>query len=286
MPDLNQIEPLHLTGLADYHCHCDYSVDATGTVDEYCRVALHRGLAEICFTTHYDNVPGMQSDDAAIRIDGELKPISPENLAPYVNDVRQAAEKYLPLGLSVKLGLEFGWYEGCEDEVRRVRELYPFEYMLCGIHELDGICFCCPGRYQQCFERFTAEEAAERYSRQVVTAARSGMFDTIAHLDYPRKYGLKVYGESLDRAIMERAKAEMFPTLKASDTCLEINTSAMRRGLNDYFPRIGLINEARRAGVNVYYLGSDAHAPEHVGADFDVAASLAGMTGVGCEETD
>ena len=286
MPDLDNLEPLHQQGLADYHCHCDYSIDAHGAIDEYCRAALSRGLVEVVFTTHYDATPTMTPDDAVIRVSERLVPATPENLKPYVDEVLAAAERYYPLGLSVKLGLEFGWYRGCDDVVGRLRNMYPFEYLLCGIHELDGKCFSCSGCYPKCFPDYTVEQVVERYVTQVEKAARSGLFHTIAHLDYLRKYGEPYYGERLNQLILEQS-GRMFAALRESGTVLEVNTSALRRNSTDYYPRIVLVNAARKAGVDVRYLGSDAHAPEQVGFDFDTAAPLASIsTQAWCEDTD
>jgi len=276
MPDAERpaVEPLHLNGLADYHCHCDYSIDASGSIDDYCRAALTRGLVELCFTTHYDANPDSSDGVSFIRIKGIDKPATPENLAPYVDEVLKAHDKYYPLGLSVKLGLEFGWYAGCNEAIRALRERYPFEYMLCGIHELDNICFCCHDQFEKCFARFSVEEVADKYAAEVTAAAETGLFDTIAHLDYVRKYGLQYYGPKLDEQILSRGAGAMFEALKKSGTALEINTAGMRRPQADYFPRVKLLNLARRAGVSIRYLGSDAHCPEDVGYDFDAAASL------------
>jgi len=200
LSDLNRIERLDFEGLADYHCHCDYSIDASGTIDDYCQAALQRGLSELCFTTHYDAAPSLNAAEAVIRIDGERRPATPDNLAPYVDDVRAAAERYLPQGLSVKLGVEFGWYPGAEEAALRLKERFGFEYTLCGIHELDGLCFCCAHCYEKCFSRFAVQETVDRYVAQIVAAAESRLFNTIAHLDYIRKFGFKYYGADFDAA--------------------------------------------------------------------------------------
>lgn len=276
MPDNERpiIEPLNISGLADYHCHCDFSIDAVGSIDDYCRAALTRGLVELCFTTHYDADPGSDGGASFIRVKGKDKPANPDNLASYVEAVLEAHDKYYPLGLSVKLGLEFGWYAGCEKEVTALRERYPFEYMLCGIHELESVCFCCHDKFEKCFSRYSVEEVVDRYTAEVVTAAESKLFNTIAHLDYVRKYGLGFYGPQLDDLLLTRAAEPIFEALKSSGTALEVNTAGMRRQPADYFPRVKLVNLARRAGVDIRYLGSDAHTPHDVGYDFDTAASL------------
>ena len=56
--------------LSDYHVHPDCSLDATGTIDQYCQRALEMGLEEICFTTHYDMDPVRRDEDPFMRIDG------------------------------------------------------------------------------------------------------------------------------------------------------------------------------------------------------------------------
>jgi len=274
MPDSSPIEPLNTSGLTDYHCHCDYSVDARGTIDEYCEAALRRGLAEICFTTHWDTNPASGGQDNAIRIAGRPMPTVPDNLTPYVDDVLKAREEFAPRGLSVVLGLEFGWYPGCEDSAARLKERFRFDYFLCGIHELDGRCFSCEQCYPKCFPHYSAEQLVDKYVSEIETAARSGLFDCIAHLDYVRKYGETYYGLQLNDLLLERLVERGFPALIAGNTALEVNTSAIRRGFADNFPRVTIVNAARRAGVEVRYLGSDAHAPEQVGYDFDAAASL------------
>jgi histidinol-phosphatase (PHP family) len=277
------IEPLPIDGLSDFHVHCDYSVDATGTIEDYCEAALKRELAEICFTTHFDSNPNSDGFANFIRIKGEKNPATPENLAPYVNDVLAAQDKYYPLGLSVKLGLEFGWYSGCEEKVARLKEWYDFEHLLVGVHEIRNLCFCAASTYETCFAQLTMEQAVEEYYRQVIDAARSGLFAAVAHLDYYRKYGEQVYGKAIHQQYTSYMN-EVFSALRESGTAIEVNTAARRKGLDSFFPSMELINGAKRAGVDVLFLGSDAHAPEQVGYDFEVAAHLVPHAIGGCDD--
>ncbi|MFZ1685591.1 MAG: histidinol-phosphatase [Candidatus Zixiibacteriota bacterium] len=277
------ITPLAIEGLSDHHCHCDYSVDAVGTIDDYCQAALKRNLAEICFTTHYDANPQTIDEAGFISVNGERVRVGIEPLNFYAADVERAREKYYPLGLSVLLGLEFGWYPGCEEEALKVKRSFPFDYFLVGVHEIDDICYCCSDTYEKCFSRFGIEEMAEKYFAQVIDAAKSGVFNTIAHLDYYRKYGEKVYGAKVHQ-IHKPYLEDLFDVLKASGTGIEVNTAARRKGLDSYFPLVETVNLAKRAGVDVLFLGSDAHAPEQVGYDFETASSLVPSSVTGCED--
>ncbi len=273
MPEHGGVIPLAEPGLADYHCHPDYSIDARGTVEEFCEAALKRNLAEICFTTHYDANPLSESGAGFIRVDGKMLPVSPDNLVPYVDHVRRAADHYYPLGLSVKLGIEIGWFPGCEEMVEGLLGRYEFDHVLCGIHELDNICFCCRGSFQKSFSRYSAEEVVESCFSQAISAARSGLFDCLAHLEYYLKYGLEYYGEGI-RDAGRRHFEVLFKALVESGTALEVNTAGIRHGLGEYYPGMAMTNDAGRAGVNVGYLGSDAHRPDQVGFEFEAASAL------------
>lgn len=277
------ITPLPFDNLCDFHVHCDYSIDATGTIEEFCQAALKRGLAEICFTTHFDANP--RSDEFAnhIRVNGEKLPTTVANLAPYVDHVIRAADEFYPYGLSVKLGVEFGWYDGCEEQVVRLKEAYPFDYTLVGIHEVEDQCFCAMSTYEKCLSRFSKEQAVESYVRQVITAARSRLFDTIAHLDYIKKYGEKFYGPTINDQFRTHLP-DLFAALFESKTAIEVNTAARRVGFTSFYPSIEILNEARRAGVHVHFLGSDAHKPEQVGYEFEEVVSLVPNAITHCED--
>lgn len=282
MPDLSALEPLHHRSLPDYHCHCDYSIDAVGSIDDYCQAAIQRGIVELCFTTHFDTNPKARREVNLIRINGEDKEATPDNLAPYVDDVHRAHETYFAMGLQVKLGIEIGYWPGCEEMVSNLRERYGFDHVLCGIHELEGLCLCCKSEYKACFDRYSLDTMLETYYEYATKAAESGVFDAIAHLDYYRKFGLAHYGDDIEKR-HEQFLPDLFAAMTKTHTALEINTSALRRNLKDYFPTVPTLTRAKRAGVEVTFLGSDAHRPEHVGYDFDAAVSLLSRNLTVCE---
>ncbi len=258
--------------LTDYHVHCDYSADAEGSIRQYCRAAIQRGLVEICFTTHYDTNPDSDAIDCFIRIDGVEYRTTPELLARYVEDVQKAHDEYFPQGLMVKLGVEIGWWDGAADVAAELRDMYPLDYVLCGIHDVGDICIC-SRKVDKHLGLISAEELVEEYFREAVRAANTGMFDTIAHLAYYRRYGTRYYGEHIEK-LHEPYLDEFFEACRRSDTGIEINTSAIGHGLDQYYPQLSIVNTAKKAGVRVERLGSDAHRPHQIGLDFDAAAPL------------
>ena len=47
MSDVFEFEPIHFEGVMDYHVHCDYSIDAVGTIDEYCQARSEEHTSEL-----------------------------------------------------------------------------------------------------------------------------------------------------------------------------------------------------------------------------------------------
>ena len=58
--------------MVDFHAHCEYSIDAEGTIDQYAQAALKAGLSHICFTTHCDLDPARLEHDGRVRLGGSI----------------------------------------------------------------------------------------------------------------------------------------------------------------------------------------------------------------------
>jgi histidinol-phosphatase (PHP family) len=59
-----------------------------------------------------------------------------------------------------------------------------------------------------------------------------------------------------------------------------LNTSGLRKPVGEIYPSTLLLSLARERGIPICF-GSDAHRPEEVGADFDVALESAREAGYG-----
>lgn len=257
--------------LADYHIHPNFSVDAEGSIDEFCVAARQKGLSEICFTTHYDTNPDDSEWGRSIRIDGKLMLNSIENFAHYVRAV-EAAQKDSPM--VIKCGVEVGYYPGCEDEIRKLIEIYPIEYKLGAVHEVGYVCICNEESIVKAKGNIPLEKLADDYFALVKQMIESGLFDTVAHLDMYKWYALKYYGD--DVLTIHRGRIEpVFEAMVKYNTGIEINTAALRKGHTEYYPTMEIVNMARKAGVRIAAIGSDAHRPSEVAYDFEAAKMIA-----------
>lgn len=268
--------------LSDRHCHCDFSIDAVGSIAEYCAAAVQKGLRRLTLTTHYDEIPGSTAGVNFMARRGQRVPTSPELLQPYVDDIRRAQEQFAPQGLLVEAGLEFGWYRGCEERVAMLRERFGVVWILVGLHELDAISFASRRDHPACFARYSADGFLERYFEEIAAAAESGVFDAIAHLDYYRKYGSSYYGDALTEASRRPLQAAL-DVMASRQVAAEINTSGLRRRAGDWFPDRTLVEQMIERGVRIASLGSDAHRPEDVGDAFDSVSDWFGTISSGRE---
>jgi histidinol-phosphatase (PHP family) len=258
--------------LADYHVHPDFSFDADGSVDDYCRAAIEKNLAEICFTTHFDTNPMLPERSRAIIIESKARPHSIENMKFYIDAVKKAGEKFYPL--MVKCGIEVGFYPGCEKEVARLFDSYRFDYKLGAVHEVDDFDLCSEEHFREKHSEISLETLVDRYFALVKQTVETGFFDAIAHLDLYKRFGVKYYGEEVSVIHRDRL-GPLFDAMVEFNVGLELNTSGLRRGLGEYYPSMDIVNMARRAGVRIVAIGSDAHRPEQLAYDFDTAASIA-----------
>jgi histidinol-phosphatase (PHP family) len=249
---------------ADYHVHPGYSLDATGSVDQYCRRALELGIKEICFTTHYDSDPFRKNIDPFVQVDGQIVPLSAESVNRYIDDVRGAGEKYSPSGLTVRVGLEVDYALHIEEKLRRELAQFDLDYRLGAVHCLDHIAITASKEAESYFKNRSAAEMLSEYYTVLKQAVQSGLFEVMAHLDIYKKYGLGFYGEE----ILTGHKGLVEPVLelmRENDVGTEINTGVLRKGHKEFCPGLEILGLALEMGVKIVAYGSDAHTVDQLG---------------------
>jgi histidinol-phosphatase (PHP family) len=260
--------------VADKHIHPDYSFDAEGSIDDYCRAAVGIGLLEICFTPHFDADPARIDHEGYMIIDGRKTALSEDAVRHYMDNVRRAFSEYGQMGLTVSGGLEFGYFPGCEKLISELQSKIELDWNLGAVHSVDDLCLCEKEDAKKLFAKYTLEQLADRYFETLDRCVATGLFNCLAHLDIYRRFGLEYYGEEV--MTIHRGRIEkLFETMNKYHVGYELNTSAIRHGHFEYYPHMEIINMARAAGTPLISLGSDAHRPGQLALDFDAAAAVA-----------
>ena len=248
--------------IVDYHTHLrdpdgeiDFSLEA---VERFVECAGERGVDEIGFTEHvYYFV--QTRDFWSIPYQTELCTL---DLDLYAEAVVEAKRR----GLPVKLGLEVDWTGGRADELAAVLAAYPFDYLLCSVHWLDGGFGIDGAVGGGAWEEWPVEEVWSRYVAELSAAAASGSFDVLSHPDLAKIHGVR---GSHDRY------EELAAAVDTAGVAFEISTAGLRKPVAEIYPDPRLL-QLSTAPIT---LASDAHKPQQVGEDFEPAIELARASG-------
>ena len=249
--------------MIDYHIHADYSIDAEGTIEQFCEVAIDRGLKEIAFTTHVDG--DRTGQDHFVMVRGRKVDVKNGRwLEEYESHVRTAAEGFSESGLKVLLGAELDCYPGVEHDLPERFFSTDFDIILGSVHLIDHVAISDGNRAKQILQRYSAQELGSKYFTTLLEAVECGHFDVLAHLDLYKRFGEQHYGDivaDLWRPHIEELAAKM----RKNRIGFEINTSPWRRGGTEAMPGPKLMGALVELGIVTITLGTDAHRPEDVG---------------------
>ena len=244
--------------IVDYHMHLrapDESLEHTvEAVERFADAAAERGIDEIGFSEHVYYFEETRSLWSAPELERCRHP-----LEPYVEAIVEAKRR----GLPVKLGLEVDYVPGREEETREILAPYPWDYLMGSIH------FIGEGRVDSrpsLVERVGVDEGWRRYYDTLGLAARSGLFDTLAHPDLVKMYGQEIAWDW--DAVVD----------SLDGTRLEVSSAGLHKPHGKLYPNPELLAAAKDRGVEIT-LASDAHVPEQVGRDLDRAIEYARAAG-------
>lgn len=240
--------------IIDMHVHSHYSMDSRMTIETICRTAIERGLSGVCVTDHVEHQP---ADIGYGRYDAER----------YFQEIDQARQKF---GHKLKLlcGIEFSephLYPAAFEQYAKL----PYDSIIGSVHYWIG-----SERVEDMVLNRPIEDAFEYYWRAVSQAVSLGGFTILGHVDFPRRF---YKAECYSREIL----SEIFSLAVKNAIALEINTSSVRQGAGGPMPEQPIIEIYRGCGGRQACVGSDAHVPEHIGADLELAFKEAAGCTVG-----
>jgi len=245
--------------MIDCHVHTWRCRHAVGTPEEYVRAGAERGVSVLTFTEHLPLSPAL-----AARVPGADGYAMPEaELSTYMAEVAEAAVLGESLGVEVLCGIEIDAVAVARPYAFEMLDMYDFDVTLGSIHFIDDWAFDDPAR-RDGYDRWDPDELWERYFADVADAARSGVADVMAHVDLVKKFGVRPQ-KATDGMFLDVATA-----LAAVGVAVEVNTAGLRKPCAEIYPGAALLRAFQEAGVPIT-VGSDAHAPDEVGAGAEEA---------------
>lgn len=241
---------------ADYHMHTPLCRHATGEPSEYAAHAVSLGLTEIGMSDHSP----MQEDDFD---DWRMRN---DQLDEYVEKVQKARADYPQL--TIRLALEVDYLPDRTEWIRDLAKRYPWDYFIGSVHYVSGGWDIDSPFKRDLWERCDVDAVWAEYFDRLTQAAASGLFEIMGHADLPKKFG------HLPKRDISPLISRFLEACKSTNTAIELNTAGLRKDCREIYPSRAILEQAHAAGVAITF-GSDAHAPQEVGADLEKAVRLA-----------
>ncbi len=256
--------------LTDYHLHLrqdDLEASAAEhftveNVDRYLAAAEEHGIAELGVSEHvYRFAQALEVWDHPF-----WKEQATDDLDAYADFVRTT---------SLRLGIEADFIPGTEDRMASLLDGRDFDYVVGSVHFLGARAVDHEG-YDVWEAEGDPDRVWSRYFETLTEAARSGLFDILAHPDL-----VKVWGRG--RPVPERDPRFYYePAVEAiaeSGIAVEVSTAGLRKPVGEIYPSRAFAEMCVEVGAE-FALSSDAHAPEQVGYGYEAAMEFLGGLGV------
>jgi histidinol-phosphatase (PHP family) len=257
-PDIDRDLPL------DAHLHTDQSPDSDVPIDVFARLAVERRIDELAITDHVDFDPRGPAYAFTSFADREAV-------------VRAAADRWAAKGVAIRFGAEITYQRAFEAQIRAHLERHRYDFVIGSVHIGPDDPYLA-GRVGSFVAGRSLPEIVRPYFDEVLAAARSGLFDTLGHLDFVKRY-LHPHVTPRDLAAAPELYEPILRTLVDSGMALEVNASGLRQAPRETYPSAAVVARYRELGGRRITAGSDAHRGEHFA--FGLATAYAQVAGAG-----
>lgn len=256
--------------LTDYHVHLrpdDPGTDAArhftaANAERYRAVAQERGIAELGVSEHVHRFT------AALDVWDHpfWRQSARDDLDAYCEWVRSETD--------LRLGIEADFVPGREDRMANLLQAREWDYVVGSVHFLRDLAVDHPD--WDVFSSEDPEKVWRRYFQTLGEAARSGLFDVLAHPDLVKVWGAQRPQPDGDvRRFYELA----IEGIAESGIAVEVSTAGLRKPVGEIYPARAFLELCLQAGCPIA-LSSDAHVPADLGFGYDRALELLGDLGV------
>ena len=258
--------------LTDYHVHLRPDAADTpparyftsGNAERYRTVATERGIAELGVAEHiYRFSQALEVWDHPF-----WRPWAVDDLDDYCAFVREETD--------LRLGIEADFVPGREDRLANLLEARDWDYVVGSVHFVSDMAVDLDDEWDIWRRGESPERVWTRYFEWVAEAARTGLFDIMAHPDL-----VKVHGESRPRpdGDLRRYYEPAVEAFAEAGVAVEVSTAGLRKRVGELYPSRALLEMVVDAGCPIA-LSSDAHEPGQLGFRYEEAVEVLADAGV------
>jgi histidinol-phosphatase (PHP family) len=251
--------------LTDYHVHLrpdsrENTAEryfTSANAEHYRETATERGIAELGVAEH------VYRFSAALDIWDHpfWRRYAVDDLDAYCGFVREETD--------LRLGIEMDFVPAREDRIANVLDGRDLDYVVGSVHFLrdhsvDAEDYSVWGTGE------SAEKVWRRYFETLAEAARSGLYDIMAHPDL-----VKVWGRAapIPEGDLRRYYDPAVQAFADSGVAVEFSTAGWRKPVGEQYPSVPFLEMLVDAGCPIA-LSSDAHTPDQLGFEYERAVEL------------
>jgi histidinol-phosphatase (PHP family) len=258
--------------LTDYHVHLRPDREDTpaaqyftaGNAERYRTVAAERGIEELGVAEHiyrFEQSLGVWDHQF-------WRGWAVDDLDAYCMFVREETD--------LRLGIEADFVPGREDRLENLLESRPWDYVVGSVHFVTEMAVDLDDEWDIWRRGDSPERVWTRYFEWVAEAARSGLFDIMAHPDL-----VKVHGDGRPRPSgdLRRYYEPAVEAFAEAGVAVEMSTAGLRKPVGELYPSRALLEMIVDAGCPIA-LSSDAHVPDQLGFRYEDAVKELEAVGV------
>jgi histidinol-phosphatase (PHP family) len=258
--------------LTDYHVHLrpdepGSTPDAYFTADNaerYRLVASERGIDELGVAEHvYRFAAALDVWDHPL-----WRRFARDDLDAYCAFVREETD--------LRLGIEADFVAGREDRMATLLDGRDWDYVVGSVHFL-GERSLDTEEHSVWTTGHSPEKVWRRYFETLAEAARSGLYDIIAHPDLVKVWGR---GAPTPDGDLRRYYEPAVEAFAEAGVAVELSTAGWRKPAEEQYPALPFLEMVVDAGCPIA-LSSDAHVPDQLGFAYERALALLERAGVG-----
>jgi histidinol-phosphatase (PHP family) len=259
--------------LTDYHVHLRPDAEdspagryfTAANAERYRTVASERGIAELGVAEHV-----YRFREALTVWDHPFwRSWAVDDLDDYCAFVREETD--------LRLGIEADFVPGREDRTAALLDAREWDYVVGSVHFLaDAGAVDMEGEWDVWRRGESPERVWRRYFEWLAEAARSGLFDIMAHPDLVKVHGA---GRPRPDGDLRRWYEPAVEAFADAGVAVEMSTAGLRKGAGELYPARGLLEMLVDAGCPIA-LSSDAHVPDQLGFRYEDAVRALEDAGV------
>ena len=232
-----------------YHNHSNYS-DGKSSILEMVSFAQKNDIDVLGVSDHLCILPTGKTSGISMPVDA---------LDKYVQEIDSFKKLLRP---EIRIGVEVDWFHGQGDVIRNVIDPFPFDYRIGGVNYVQENEIDKSARYWKSKTQHERDHLYRLYWKCIKDMSESGLFDIVAHLDLPKKFGF------YPQADMTRSIKEVLLSISRNNLVVEYNTAGFGKPCADGYPSIEILKMCRKLDIPAT-LSADAHIPQHLLFAFD-----------------